>query len=157
MNRPSEPGDLARRAVAAAAGRALLLVLDFDGTLAEIVDDPDDALLLERARAALSVLGRGAESGAHVAIVSGRALEDLRSRASVPGVALAGEHGADLLLPGGERLELEPGARAKEVLERFARTADGILSGTGGHVERKRVSVAAHTRRVRENAAPLER
>ncbi len=85
-----------------------------------------------------------------VAVLSGRELSNLRAKVAIDGIALAGEHGGDLLLPGGDRrgLDLQPAERA--VLDAFARYADLLLAGTGGLVERKRLAVAAHTRRVDE-------
>ena len=71
----------------------LLCCLDFDGTLAPIVSEPTDAALPSANREALQQLA--AEPAVHVAIVSGRALSDLRSRVPAP-VTLVGNHGLEL-------------------------------------------------------------
>jgi trehalose-phosphatase len=83
-----------------------------------------------------------------VLVVSGRDLDDLRSRTGLPGVALAGGHGGELLLAGGERREVGLVPADVERVDAFASFAERLLDGTGGEVERKRHSTAAHTRRV---------
>ncbi|MGH3649990.1 MAG: trehalose-phosphatase, partial [Acidimicrobiia bacterium] len=76
----------------AMARDSVLVAVDFDGTLAPIVDHPDQAVPDNRA---MSVLARiAARGGVEVAIVSGRALADLKVRLGEPtGFTLIGEHG----------------------------------------------------------------
>lgn len=139
-----DPGELAALVARERQGREVLVATDFDGTLADITLRPDDAMLREDVRQALLRL----VARVRVAILSGRELSDLRARVAIEGVVLAGEHGGDILLPGSDRrgLELTPSERAG--LDTYARYADLLLAGTGGEVERKRLAVAAHTRRV---------
>jgi trehalose-phosphatase len=150
--RRSTPRALADEVTALVKGKALLVASDFDGTLAEIVPVPRDARLRDDARTALAALAQRAL----VAVVSGRELSDLRARVAIEGVALAGEHGGDLLLPGGERREVELSPAGRQALDGFGRYADLLLAGTGGLVERKRLGIAAHVRNVVENAPKLE-
>ncbi len=145
-----DPAIVAAEAARDARGRGLLVATDFDGTLAEIVSRPGDAILRDDARRALKALA----PLARIAIVSGRALSDLRARVAVEGVALAGEHGGDILLPSGERREVEVPPEDREAQDAFARYAQLLLHGTGGEVERKRLAIAAHTRGVEEEARP---
>jgi trehalose-phosphatase len=87
------------------------LFLDFDGVLAPIVDRPEDATPPPQTR---SELERLVAKYALVAIVSGRASEDVRERVAVAGVVCVGSHG----------LELEPQAdRWRRVLAAFAADA----------------------------------
>ncbi|SLN12348.1 Trehalose-6-phosphate phosphatase [Roseivivax jejudonensis] len=74
------------------------LFLDFDGTLAPLVDHPDDAAMPERTRQTLIHL-RERTNGA-LAIVSGRALADLAPRLPDSDFALAGSHGHEIRHPG---------------------------------------------------------
>lgn len=87
-----------------AAGTALLerlaagpqlagLFLDFDGVLAPIVARPDDASPPPETRRELARL---AARYALVAVVSGRAREDVERRVGVDGVVFVGSHGLDL-------------------------------------------------------------
>ncbi|HEU5214562.1 MAG TPA: trehalose-phosphatase [Gaiellaceae bacterium] len=96
--------------LAASPGEAGLF-LDFDGVLAPIVDRPEDAAPPAETRAELArLVGRYAL----VAVVSGRASEDVHGRVAVEGVVCVGSHG----------LELEPQAdRWRRVLAAFAADA----------------------------------
>jgi trehalose 6-phosphate phosphatase len=77
--------------------RRLLVALDFDGTLAPEVDDPEAARALPEARAA--VLRLIAMPNTRVALVSGRALESLIQVSNLPdSVLLVGSHGIELRL-----------------------------------------------------------
>ena len=106
------------------------LFLDFDGVLAPIVDRPADAAPPPETRAELERL---VERYALVAVVSGRAGDDVRSRLAVDGVVCVGSHG----------LELEPRAeRWRRVLTAFAADAPWPQD----EIERKGLSLAFHFR-----------
>ena len=70
---------------------------DFDGTLSEIVEDPDSARLVDGAADALTSLS----AACPVAILSGRDLADVRERIGLPGLWYAGSHGFELTGPDG--------------------------------------------------------
>ena len=120
--------DLLER-LAARPGEAGLF-LDFDGVLAPIVERPEDAAPPPETRAQLErLVGRYAL----VAVVSGRAGEDVRARLGVDGVVCVGSHG----------LELEPQA------ERWRRTLAAFAAGAPWpqeDVELKGPAVAFHFR-----------
>jgi trehalose-phosphatase len=69
------------------------LFLDFDGVLAPIVERPEDAAPPPETRAEL---GRLVAKYALVAVVSGRAGDDVRARLGVDGVVCVGSHGLEL-------------------------------------------------------------
>jgi len=71
----------------------LLLVLDFDGTLAPIAPTPEAAKMPPAVRGALKRILRRRD--ARVAVLSGRALPDASRKVSLPGVVIAGSHGMD--------------------------------------------------------------
>ena len=106
------------------------LFLDFDGVLAPIVERPEDAAPPPETRAELErLVGRYAL----VAVVSGRASDDVRARLAVDGVVCVGSHG----------LELEPQAdRWRRVLAAFAADAPWPRE----EVEVKGLAVAFHFR-----------
>lgn len=125
----------------------LAVFLDYDGTLTPIVDDPDDALLSDEMRSAITELA----ATTLVAIVSGRDLEDVRSKVGIDGLAYAGSHGFDIRHPDGssEQLAVEAlGAldAAEEVLE------ERVGEVPGARVERKRFAIAVHDRAVEDPA-----
>lgn len=124
--------------------RAAGLFLDFDGTLAELVDDPEAVAADAGLRALLGRLA--AAMPGRVAIVSGRSIEQLDRMlgAAARGLALAGSHGAELRV-GGEaaRAAVPPGLEeVARAMDRFAERRPGVL------VERKSLGAALHYRRA---------
>lgn len=114
--------------------RLAAILLDVDGTLAPIVDRPEDARVPEETRRELARL---ASRYALVACVSGRPGDEVTRLVGVPGVAAVGEHG------------LELAAEAKEWADRVAVFASGV----DWPAERKPLSVSFHFRRADDEAA----
>jgi len=75
---------------------AAAVLTDIDGTLAPIVEHAEDAAVPTATRAALTELSR---RYALVACISGRRAERARELVGIEGVAYAGNHGLELLLP----------------------------------------------------------
>ncbi|SPM32693.1 Trehalose-6-phosphatase, partial [Mycobacterium rhizamassiliense] len=130
---------------------------DFDGTLSDIVDDPDAARLVDGAAEALQQLA----ARCPVAVLSGRDLADVRTRIGLPGIWYAGSHGFELTAPDGTHHQNDAAAAAIPVLEQAADQLRGQLGPIPGVVvEHKRFGVAVHYRnaardRVGEVAAAV--
>ncbi len=130
---------------------------DFDGTLSEIVNDPDSARLADGAADALTSLS----AQCPVAILSGRDLADVRQRIGLPGLWYAGSHGFELTGPDGKHHQNTEAAASIPVLaEAAAALADQLGDIPGVAVEHKRFGVAVHYRnaardRVGEVAAAV--
>lgn len=137
----------------AAANRRLALFLDFDGTLAPIVERPQDARLSEDMNTVL----QGLSELMPIAIVSGRDLEDVRERTAVPGAWHAGSHGYRIASPDG--VVLEKGEDYLDDLQAVEDAAKSTLKGIEGvRLDRKSHSLAIHFRQVPEiEHARLER
>jgi len=111
----SETGsDQGRRALLeplrADPARAAVLT-DVDGTLAPIVERPEQAAVPERARELLEALnGRFGLVGC----ISGRRALEARRLVGVEGIAYAGNHGLELLAPGAAEPELDPAVVGQE-------------------------------------------
>jgi trehalose 6-phosphate phosphatase len=121
----------------------LTLCLDFDGTLAPIAEDPDAAAMpadVERALAALAD-----RPGVEPAVVSGRALSDLRERVD-PDVTLAGNHGLEM--DRGEREWVHPAAAERRgALERaIGDVAERLAAYPDCRIEDKGVTATVHHR-----------
>src|SRR5579872_431133 len=71
----------------------LLLLLDFDGTLAPIVPTPEKAALSLATKHVLQQLVR--KNGLYVTILSGRQLPFLQKKVPIPGVLYVGNHGLE--------------------------------------------------------------
>ncbi len=126
-----------------AAQGPFLLGIDFDGTLAPIVDHPDMA---EPDPTALEILrDLAAREAVDVAVVSGRGLTDLQERlGDVPGATLVGEHGNDI----GDHSDRDPLiGEATDMIRELAAEAGGLT------VETKTSSVTFHYRGLDEEDA----
>ena len=136
-------------ALAAELGPAehLLIVLDFDGTVAPIVDRPDAAQPAPGAMDALHRLVRRTT----VAVLSGRSLDDLHAR--LPGLPVihAGGHGAQIRAVDGSVLDLIDVATVTATLDATQAAVEQVVDdGIGWFVERKPTSLAVHHRLVPE-------
>jgi len=139
------------RTLAGAVGLQVLLddpsravvAVDFDGTLAPIVDQPSDA---RPAAGAVEALVALAAALGRCAVVSGRGAEDvvrLGGLDGVPGLVVLGHYGLQRWADG--RLDSPPPAAAIEaarplLAELVAAAADGV------HLEDKEHSLVVHTR-----------
>jgi trehalose 6-phosphate phosphatase len=144
----------AGRSVAAAAARLarraaeVAVCLDFDGTIAPIVQDPAAARPLP---GVVDLLGPLADRYAAAAIVSGRPATYLASHAAAPGVRYLGMYGLEEIVEG--RVQIDPRLEAARPAVEAAReelAGDPAVTASGAHLEDKRYAVAVHTRRVAE-------
>jgi trehalose 6-phosphate phosphatase len=139
------------------AARRPAVFFDFDGTLSDIVNDPDAATLVPGAGEALQQLA----ARCPVAVLSGRDLADVTKRVGLPDIWYAGSHGFELTAPDGTHHQNDAAAAAIPVLEQAAaELRDQLGSIPGVMVEHKRFGVATHYRnaardRVGEVAAAV--
>ncbi|OBI81093.1 trehalose-phosphatase [Mycobacterium sp. 1245805.9] len=130
-------------ALGALTARRPAVFYDFDGTLSDIVNDPDAARPVAGAVEALEKLA----AQCPVAVLSGRDLADVTRRLGVPGIWYAGSHGFELTAPDGTHHQNEEAAAAVPVLEQAAgELRDKLGSVPGVVVEHKRFGVAVHYR-----------
>ncbi|MDQ8045385.1 MAG: trehalose-phosphatase [Solirubrobacteraceae bacterium] len=135
---------------------ALAVLLDFDGVLSPIVDDPDAARPDPQAAAALDQL---ADRAALIAIVTGRPALTARRLLGTDRLAITGLHGAEVLTPGADA-PITPdafaadGARVHAIVD----AARAEPAGLGGlEVEEKGPIIALHWRRVADPATAERR
>lgn len=160
------------------ASEGLFVLLDFDGTLAGIESRPDDATMPDSTREAVERLT--AAEDVVVGVVSGRALDDVRTRVAVSGangddeqdgeydnehdgdsarqragIAYAGNHGLELYADG-QRVVHPVTRETKGTIEHLCdQLTDRLLGIDGTLVERKGVTATIHTRLVSEEAVPF--
>src|SRR3954467_14338132 len=101
---PAQTLDEALHVVRADPSRSAIL-LDVDGTLAPIVRHADDAHVPEVTRTQLIAVSR---RYGLVACVSGRRSATARRMVSIGSIASVGNHGAEILPPGGTEPEVDP-------------------------------------------------
>lgn len=127
-----------------------VILCDFDGTLAPIVDDPAEAQPLARIPELLASL---ADHYRTVGVVSGRPVEFL-ARFFPPSVALAGLYGLELQ-DAGRRVENPDAEQWRPVIDSVARAA--VVDGPDGvGVEPKGLSLTLHYRTRPDIAEAVE-
>ena len=131
--------------------RAAVLT-DIDGTLAPIVTLPEEAAVPPRAS---ELLRRLAEVFAIVGCVSGRRAAEAQRLVGVQGIAYAGNHGLEMLLPGDTSPRLDPSLHDPDAASRFVAGLGATrLAAAGLRVEDKGPIQALHWRgAINEEAA----
>jgi trehalose 6-phosphate synthase/phosphatase len=143
--RPPSPADFDPWLGVRVDGYRVALFVDYDGTLAPIVDDPSQARLSPAMRQALQACARRPD--VDVVILSGRGLGDLRAIVGEPGLGYIGSHGFEIAAP-----DLPP-FRHRDLAhfaDRLVTLADelGALSPEGAWTERTDATTTMHYRAV---------
>ncbi|MFF3039219.1 trehalose-phosphatase, partial [Arthrobacter citreus] len=144
--------DLRSALATLAATDSLLVAVDFDGTLAPLVERAEDARPLPAAAAALRSLASA--PGTSTALISGRALDSLRAVAEPePETLLVGSHGAETWTgPNAAPLELTP-EQADLLVRARAAVAEVAQAWDGCRLEDKPAGVVLHTRSASDDDA----
>ena len=133
----------------------VLVAVDFDGTLAPIVPDPEDS---RPAPGSIAVLTELAERGAQVAVITGRDARTvlrLGGFATVPGIVVAGLYGVETWT-GGELTTPETPAAIETLRERLPALLREHHADPAVWIEDKRLSLVVHGRKAADPAAALE-
>lgn len=122
--------------------KGVLCAFDFDGTLAPIVSHPDDAFLPDAIGERMATLTQLAP----VAILTGRAIDDISSRLTFTPDYLIGNHGLEGI-PGWEKHS----SMYRDLCSKWDRTLRDTLPGwpdndSGIEIENKTYSLAVHYR-----------
>ncbi|MGM1065100.1 trehalose-phosphatase [Saccharothrix sp. Mg75] len=144
MTAEALPAELRRAIVQLARTPRLLVACDYDGTLAPIVANPEDARPLPESVGALRSL-----AGLHettTAVISGRALRDLATLSRLPSeVHLVGSHGSEFDVGFVHALDSE----ARALHRRLETALEEVVAGNEGvGLEVKPASIAVHVRRA---------
>ena len=132
----------------------IFLFLDYDGTLTSIVDTPEQAIIPKNTKEILKALSENNQC--RVAIISGRALDDIKARVGLDGLVYVGNHGLEIyddklsfrwmMPPHFKETITEIKNRLKEV---FAKT-EGVL------IEDKEFTLSLHYRMVHVEDAVIK-
>ncbi|MDD4857736.1 MAG: trehalose-phosphatase [Candidatus Krumholzibacteria bacterium] len=133
-------------------GRHVLLLLDFDGTLAPIAPTPHEAALPDETRRELErIVDRSVCS---VGIISGRALGDIQAKVGVTGITYVGNHGLEIARPD-EKPRRIAMPQFHILLDRLKEElAARLATFPGAIIEDKGCSLAVHYRSVEEKDRP---
>lgn len=119
------------------------IVTDVDGTISPIVAEPDAAQVTPGNRALLAAL---AKELTLVAVISGRAVDDVRARVGVPGLVYVGNHGLEWW--SGDQVEVPPGLQAYRPALEAARRALASALLPGMVLEDKGATLSLHYRQT---------
>ena len=132
--------------------RPLLLLMDFDGTLAEIVSNPADAKLRPEVRTLLRKLA--GRPRLRLGFVSGRSLRDLKKKVGVQKAVFVGSHGLEIETMGGRRSLV--GRHALAAMREIKNRIYAELGREPGiYLENKTYTLAVHYRRASPAQARL--
>jgi trehalose 6-phosphate synthase/phosphatase len=129
----------------------LCLFLDYDGTLTPLTDHPSKATLSASMRAVLEACARRPDTA--VAIVSGRAIADVREMVGHEGLIYAGNHGLEIEGPDMESYRHEDLLHYAKRAEAMAQELRGI-EAFGAWTESKGPTLTFHVRDVAEAKRP---
>ena len=128
------------------SGKSVFLFLDYDGTLAPIADSPNQAVLSSETRGLLQGLRDCPRC--KIAIISGRKLEDIRSRVGIEGIIYAGNHGLEIEGPKIRFRSLVTLGYLKILQRKKAELERGISPFVGAFIEDKGLILSLHCRQA---------
>ncbi len=129
---------------AAKAAPHILLLADYDGTLATIVGRPEDALLSPDARRKLRALA--AKKDYSVGVISGRQLAEVKSLVDIKGLYYSGNHGLEIEGPGLDYVHPRADSARPVMRELAAKLAEALGNITGIIIQEKGLSLSVHYR-----------
>lgn len=131
-------------------GKRLAVFLDFDGTLAPVVDRPDMAALSDSMRRVVGTLAERCP----VIVISGRDRKDVHERVGLDNLVYAGSHGFDIAWPDNGTEPLADCTKFRDLLEEVGEALERKLGPVDGVIiEPKSCSVAVHYRLTNEAGA----
>ncbi|EAT37307.1 AAEL010684-PA [Aedes aegypti] len=132
--------------------REFALVLDFDGTLAELTSHPNLSAMTPEMKETLENI---ANSGrVFVTIISGRDVHGVKEKVGIKNIVYSGNHGLEVLYPDGRRHNQ---GISKELSDNFGKMVEQLtneLAHDGAWVENKKVSLTFHIRQVDPKLVP---
>ncbi|KAJ4701307.1 Trehalose 6-phosphate phosphatase [Melia azedarach] len=141
----------------ATKGKKIVMFLDYDGTLAPIVQDPDRAFMTDEMREAVRNVARYFPT----AIVTGRCRDKVFSFVKLAGLYYAGSHGMDIEGPsknrkykkGNQALLFQPASEFLPMIDQVYKTLlEKTKSIPGAKVENNKFCLSVHFRCVDENS-----
>lgn len=130
-----------------------MLFLDYDGTLTPIVETPNQAIIPSETKDLLEQLSR--KPKCKLAIISGRALKDIKNIVGIKNIIYAGNHGLEIEGPKIKfAIPVSPDYRA--ILKKIKKSLNiKISSISGAFIEDKGLSLSLHYRLTDKKDIPL--
>ncbi|MCM8779455.1 MAG: trehalose-phosphatase [Candidatus Omnitrophica bacterium] len=127
----------------------IFLFLDYDGTLTPIADTPDKAVISRKTKGILERLSRIPKF--RLAIISGRALSDIKNLVGIEGIIYTGNHGLEIE---GEKIKFRsPVFEYSKVIIRKIKNdlSKKISHFKGAFIEDKGLTLSLHYRLMDKN------
>lgn len=99
----------------------MAILLDYDGTLAPIASHPSLTVMELESEAALKKLST--QPNVFLAVISGRAVNDVKNKVAIDNITYAGNHGLDILFANGSQFQYEVSAELKS---NFTKMVDAL-------------------------------
>lgn len=152
--------------MSAAKGKKIVMFLDYDGTLSQIVDDPEKAFMSNMMRFAVREVSRYFPT----AIISGRSRDKIYEFVQLKDIYYAGSHGMDIMAPllsskigdseyqtkavdekGNEVIIFQPAYDFLPGIQEILRALKEVTKGIDGVIiENNKFCISVHFRCVRE-------
>ena len=124
----------------------ILLLLDYDGTLTPIVENPKKAVISKETKELLQKLSNSSHCA--LGIISGRSLQDIKNTVGIKDIIYAGNHGLEIEGPK-IKFESQLSPRLKEVIRNiYEELLLRISKIKGATIEDKSLTVSIHYRLV---------
>ncbi|XP_059618854.1 uncharacterized protein LOC132263214 isoform X2 [Phlebotomus argentipes] len=133
----------------ASSQKTLTVLLDYDGTLAPIAAHPNDTKIPQETEEHLRDLVN--RKDVFVAVISGRGVDDVRTKVSIDNVTFAGNHGLEILYPDGSRFNYPIPEDLQANYTTMVNTLNEKFTSDGAWVENKKASLTFHYRNVPAN------
>lgn len=135
------------------SNKSILLFLDYDGTLAPIVETPEKAVISKDTKEVLDKLSK--KRDCNIAVISGRSLRDIKNMVGLENIIYAGNHGLEIEGPK-IRFESQVSPRLKSIIRQIKEDLENKLLGVKGvFIEDKGLTVSVHYRLVDKKDIPL--
>jgi trehalose-phosphatase len=122
----------------------IFLILDFDGTLVPIQNDPAKCVLSPGMKVQLEAIASSGKGS--IAILSGRTVKDIKDRVSMEGIYYGGNHGIKICGPGINYTHPESLSKT-EVIEKVCRGIEQAIGNVeGAFLEEKKFGFSLHYR-----------
>ena len=135
------------------SNKFILLFFDYDGTLTPIVETPDKAKIPPLTREMLQILAK--KNNCRVFVVSGRGLNDVKSKVGTKGIVYAGNHGFEIE---GPHIKFKNPIlkNTESVINKIKNELEqGIKGVKGAFIEDKGATLSLHYRLVDESRVPF--
>ncbi|XP_073820901.1 uncharacterized protein isoform X1 [Musca autumnalis] len=124
--------------------KTLALLLDYDGTLAPIADNPKKTVMPIATEVILNKLAK--HPNVFLAVISGRGIRDVQGRVGINGIMYAGNHGIEIESEDGSRHDYQLPTEVQENYTHLVKELRANVEKNNAWVEDKRVSLTYHYR-----------